>query len=43
MLYYNQEVKKMKDDFWMIAAGVVACVGGLICCYILFAVGTSLI
>ena len=36
-------ILKMKDDFWMIAAGVVACVGGLICCYILFAVGASLI
>lgn len=33
----------MKETFLMIAAGVIACIGGLLCCYILFAVGANLI
>ena len=33
----------MKEIFLMIAAGVVACVGGLLCCFIVMAVGAGLI
>ena len=33
----------MKETFLMIAAGIVACVGGLLCYYILCAVGAGLI
>lgn len=33
----------MKENLLMIAAGIVSCVGGFICCFILLAVGASLI
>lgn len=33
----------MKSEFFLIAVGVVACIGGWLCCGILFAVGAGLI
>ena len=33
----------MKETFLMIATGVVVCVGGLLCCFIVMAVGAGLI
>ncbi len=33
----------MKEIFLMIAAGIVACIGGLLCCFIVMAVGAGLI
>lgn len=33
----------MKENLLLIAAGFVACIGGLLCCFIVMAVGAGLI
>lgn len=32
-----------KENLLLIVAGIVACIGGLLCCFIVMAVGASLI
>lgn len=33
----------MKENLFVIAMGLVVCIGGLLCCFILMAVGAGLI